>query len=66
MPFQMSEAAGYAPVWPGYLSRVYRWLCGSGIPDEFKLKIFLLVYEQFLFENETKKLGHIPIIGWYI
>lgn len=61
-----SEAAGYAPVWPEYLSRVYRCLCGSGFPYEFKLKIFLLVYEQFLFENRTKKLGHIPIIGWYI
>lgn len=56
----MSEAAGYAPVWPDYLSRVYRWLCGSGIPDEFKLKIFLLVYEQFLFENETKKAWPHP------
>lgn len=60
------ESAGFVRVWPEFLSRAYRYLCGSGNPFEFKLKIFLLVYEQFLFENKPIKLGHIPIIGSYI
>lgn len=30
-------------------------LCGSGIPEKFQLKIFLLVYDKFLFANQTQK-----------
>lgn len=56
-----NESAGFVPIWPEFLSRAYRCLCGSGSPYEFKLKIFLLVYEKFLFENlaTSPLLAHI-------